>query len=325
MSGVSGERADTTSLRTAARFGNSRVGRSGRPDLVHRAKGISTMNHRIKKLIPASIRSAARDMMYRFQGTIHLLSGKRSPLIPPVGLMNDGPQDYELFKKNGLDFLTYYIDLCDLKPDAAILDVGCGMGRKTIPLTSFLDENGRYEGLDINRDGIKWCKNGIGRLRKNFNFQQIDIFNKKYNPSGQGKASDYRFPFDNASFDLVVLGSVFTHMLSDDMENYLSETARVMRKGGICLITYFLLNEESRRLISENRSSRIFEYEIEDKCYSIDTEIPEQAIAFDESYITDLYHRFELKIKTPVYYGDWCQREESLLTEYQDIIVATRL
>ena len=283
------------------------------------------MRKDIRSLIPAPIKSAARDMMYRFQGTIHLLSGKRTSLIPPVGLMNDGPQDYEIFKKNGQDFLTYYIDLCDLQPDAAILDVGCGMGRKTIPLISFLDENGKYEGLDINRDGINWCKKGIGKIRENFNFQLIDIFNKKYNPSGQCKASDYRFPFDDGSFDLVVLGSVFTHMLSQDMENYLSEVARVLRQDGNCLITFFLLNEESIRLMSEQKSSLDFVYEMEENCFSVDTEIPEQAIAYAESYIWKLYERVGLEISLPIYFGEWCKREHSLLAEYQDIIVASKL
>lgn len=282
------------------------------------------MRDYIKGLIPASMKSAARDMMYRFQGVIHLLSGKRTTLIPPVGLMNDGPRDYEVFKKNGLDFLRYYKDLCDLKPDDAVLDVGCGMGRKTIPLVTFLSDEGRYEGLDINRDGIEWCQKGIGNLRDNFRFQLIDVFNESYNPSGKGKASEYRFPFDDGSFDLVVLGSVFTHMLPDDMENYLREVARVLRREGNCLITYFLLNEESCRLISEQKSSMSFEYRIGEQCYSEYSEIPEQAIAYDESYVRALYDDSHLKIKFPICFGIWCERKTTLLDEFQDIVVATK-
>lgn len=282
------------------------------------------MNESLRSLIPSQMRFTARNMMYRFQGAIHLLSGKRESLIPPVGLMNDGPQDYEIFKKNGEDFLRYYKEICDLKPDAAILDVGCGMGRKTIPLISFLNENARYEGLDINRDGINWCKKGIGKIRENFKFQLIDIFNEKYNPLGRGKASDYRFPFDNESFDLVVLGSVFTHMLSRDMEHYLSEVARVLRRGGKCLITVFLLNGDSRRLMSEKKSSLNFEHQIEEDCFSMYTEVPEQAIAFNEPYVFELYKRNGLEIEIPVYYGEWCERGPTVLGEYQDIIIARK-
>jgi len=238
--------------------------------------------------------------------------------------MNDGPRDYEEFKKNGRDFLKYYVELCDLKPNAAILDVGCGMGRKTIPLVSYLDEDGRYEGLDINRDGITWCRKGIGRLRDNFRFHLIDVFNESYNPSGRGKASEYRFPFDDGEFDLVVLGSVFTHMLPDDMENYLREVARVLRPDGKCLVTYFLLNEESRRLISEHKSSMSFEHRIGEHCYSEYSEIPEQAIAYDQSRVRALYDSSHLTIQDPIYFGNWCEREKTLLGEFQDIVVATR-
>ena len=282
------------------------------------------MKSAIKDLIPTHIRSAARNLKYRVEGAIHLLQGKRDALIPPVGLMNDGPQDYEIFRKNGRDFMRYYKNLCDLRPDAAILDVGCGMGRKTIPLVDYLDENGTYEGLDINRDGIAWCRRGIGRLRKSFNFQLIDVFNERYNPSGRGKASEYRFPFDDGEFDLVVLGSVFTHMLPDDMENYLREVARVLRRDGNCLITYFLLNEEARRLISEQKSSMSFGHRIDEHCYSEYAEVPEQAIAFDEQRIRALYDSSHLRIKAPIFFGGWCKREESLLGEYQDIIIAAK-
>jgi len=282
------------------------------------------MRNGVKGFMPAFVKSTARELMYRLQGTIDLLTGKRTPLIPPVGLMNDGPRDYEVFKKNGQDFLKYYINLCGLQPEAAVLDVGCGMGRKTIPLITYLNENGRYEGLDINRDGITWCKKGIGRRHDNFRFQLIDVFNERYNPSGRGRASEYRFPFADGTFDFVVLGSVFTHMLPADMENYLAEVSRVLRPNGSCLITFFLLNEESHRLISDRKSSMDFKHKIGDHCYSEYSETPEQAIAYDESYIRDLYERVRLEVDSPINYGNWCQRATTRLNEYQDIIVARK-
>ena len=52
---------------------------------------------------------------------------------------------------------------------------------------------------------------GVVRTRKypNYTFTLADIYNKEYNPAGRLKASEYRFPFDDETFDLVVLGSVF--------------------------------------------------------------------------------------------------------------------
>jgi ubiquinone/menaquinone biosynthesis C-methylase UbiE len=39
---------------------------------------------------------------------------------------------------------------CGLRPDEKILDVGCGIGRKTLPLTQYLTKGREYEGIDIN-------------------------------------------------------------------------------------------------------------------------------------------------------------------------------
>ena len=55
------------------------------------------------------------------------------------------------------------------------------------------------------------------------------------------------FPCADNSFDLVFLTSVFTHMFAGDVENYLSEISRVLKPGGKCLITWFLLDEVSRK------------------------------------------------------------------------------
>jgi SAM-dependent methyltransferase len=83
---------------------------------------------------------------------------------------------------------------------------------------------------------------------RNFQFYQIDIYDKHYNPAGHCKASEYRFPFPDDSFDFVMLGSVFTHMLPDGVRNYLSEIRQVLAPGGRCMISYFFLNDETRRL-----------------------------------------------------------------------------
>ena len=46
------------------------------------------------------------------------------------------------------------------------------------------------------------------------------------------KASEYTFPYEDGEFDVVVLTSVFTHMLPDDVAHYLDEIARVLKPGG---------------------------------------------------------------------------------------------
>src|ERR1019366_6571436 len=97
----------------------------------------------------------------------------------------------EEFKHNGEEFLKIYRELCGLQPDEKMLDVGCGIGRKTVPLTQYLNKGAVYEGIDITKKGIDWCGQKITPRFPNFHFQLIDVYNKYYNPHGKYKASEY--------------------------------------------------------------------------------------------------------------------------------------
>lgn len=245
--------------------------------------------------------------------------GRYAPLIPPIALMHDGPADYLEFKRNAEEFFRHYTNLCGLRPNEKMLDVGSGIGRKTFLLADYLAEDGSYDGLEIVKPGVDWCTARIARRNHRFKFHLIDVYNQHFNPSGHCKASEYRFPFDDESFDFVVLGSVFTHMLPEDMENYVSQIARVLKPGARCFISFFLLNEQSVGLLNAGNSSIDFRYRRGPFC-TIDTNSPEAALAYDEEFITSLYYKYGLEIRPPIFNGSWSGREDSL--SYQDLVLA---
>lgn len=239
-------------------------------------------------------------------------------LVPPEKLVLSVGGGFESI---GNLFLRYFIDLCELKPNEKVLDVGCGVGRMAVPLSNYLNECGSYEGFDISADAINWCKENITRKYPNFEFHQADVYNKAYNPLGSLSASNYTFPFDDESFDFVFLTSVLTHMLPQDVENYLSEVARVLKNGGRSLITFFILNNISLKLVDAKKSSLDFKYN-HGKYSVVYEDVPESAVAYDELYIRGLYKKYGLVIIDPVYYGCWCNRKQFL--SYQDIIIAKK-
>lgn len=273
----------------------------------------------IKQLIPQPVKSVMRSAYYICADAIESLQGHRDYLTPPRRMfLAHGGSNY---KKIGESFLHYFVEFCDLQPNEKVLDIGSGSGRMAVPLTKYLSSEGSYEGFDIIPEQVKWCQKNITPMHPNFHFQLADIYNKEYNPRGKDKASDYRFPYADETFDFIFLTSVFTHLLPPDMEYYLSEIARVLKKGGRCLVTFFLLNEESLELIKAQKSSQDFKFDF--GVYRIKKELtPEAAIAYDEEFITEMYRKYNLEIKPPIHYGSWCERLRSL--DYQDIIVASK-
>jgi len=241
---------------------------------------------------------------------------------PPIEFKNLVGK-HEKFEKIGKVVMEGFIKFGNLTPDEDFLDVGCGCGRMAIPLTKYL-KNGKYEGFDVNPRVIVWCKENIEPKFPNFNFSFIDIKNSSYNVEGKIDASNVRFPFEDQSFDFVSLASIFTHMLPNDLKNYFKEIARVLRNNGRCYITYFLINDESRKLIDSGISQVKFQHKL-DGFYSVSLTKPLVAVAYDEKFIRSLYEENNLKIIEPIFYGNWPGRDSRDNTEHgQDLIIATK-
>jgi ubiquinone/menaquinone biosynthesis C-methylase UbiE len=275
------------------------------------------MKKLLARNVPDSLRPILRKI-YNFPIDIVDRWKTRNGMIPPKSMIFIGDGDFETI---GREFKKYFIELANLQPDDRVLDVGCGIGRMAVPLTDYLSASGEYWGFDIVEKGIAWCRDRISSRFGNFHFLHSDVYNRHYNPKGKVRARDFRFPFDDDSFDFVFLASVFTHMLPPDMENYLSEVSRVLNPGGACLVTYFLMNEESENLVNSGRGILAFNHELQG-CLTIDENDPELAIAYREEHVERLFEEHGLKIMRRVYYGSWCGRERFLT--YQDLVIATK-
>ncbi len=240
--------------------------------------------------------------------------------IPPPGkeLQQSIGDGYEAV---GNEFFHHFLSLGNLKPEERVLDVGCGCGRMAVPLTKYLSEPGYYRGFDISYENVDWCKKNITPKYPHFLFEHANILNNEYNPHGTIEPKKYTFPFADSTFDFIFLTSVFTHMVPEDMEHYLSEIFRTLKSGGRCFITFFLLNEESRTLMIEK--PQILDFRFGTGTYrAIDPAVPEKAISYDESYVRHLYAKNSLHIQEPVRYGAWCGRSSFL--SFQDIVIGVK-
>lgn len=262
--------------------------------------------------------SKIKNILIQLTDTWEIISGIRNSMIPPERIVYINGGDA---KKIGETFLQYFINLGNLKRESDVLDVGSGFGRMAVPLTGYLSKKSKYEGIELLADGVNWCAKKITPKFKNFNFRRIDIKNGRYNPDGKYLASEYKFPFEDNSFDFIILTSVFTHMLPNDLENYLSEISRVLKPEAKCFITYFILNNDSVKHIEEGKSNFNLKFYF-DECRIESKEDPEYVIAYKEAQLRFMYEKFNLKI-TSINYGNWCGRDNYL--DFQDIVVAEKI
>jgi SAM-dependent methyltransferase len=132
-------------------------------------------------------------------------------------------------------------------------------------------------------------------------------------------------PFPDATFDLVVLTSVFTHMLAPEKEHYVDEIARVLKPGGRCFATYLLLNAESRRLMEQGSSDTRLRHTI-GPCAVVDEKVPELEVGYDEDYVRATYEQRGLSTEGGIYYGSWSGRQPSARTNglSQDLVLSVR-
>jgi len=271
---------------------------------------------RLKKRVPLPVRRRLR-VVWRIVGRANDLVTSRGRMVPWKNYaLSIGGGDFE---KVGNEYLGHFKELAGLRPHHRVLDVGCGIGRMAVPLTSYLTE-GEYQGFDTVRESIRWCRRRIGTRYPNFHFQHVDIYNRHYNPKGKAKAAEARFPYPDDHFDFAFLVSVITHMLPADMENYVAETARVLKPGARCLVTSTLLNDESLDLIEQGKSSLDFRYEF-DGFRSVERDEPETSVAYPESYLRQVLSSHSLEIDEPIHYGSWTGRTGP---SFQDIVIATK-
>jgi SAM-dependent methyltransferase len=240
-------------------------------------------------------------------------------------MLFDGSTTQEEFCSLGENFVSYFLlNHARVGPNDRILDIGCGLGQKARPLTRFLSSDGSYSGLDMVSNAIDWCRKHYSAF-PNFDFSLADVFNRKYNPNGKVLAKKLVLPYPDESFDCVLLASVFTHLLPDDVEHYFHEIARVTRRGARTISTYFLFNEEARSHIRAGgirfplRKVRSLRKQV----YSVnDPDVPEKAVAYEEDWIRALHLRNRLSI-VEITYGNWSGRTD-LVGCLQDTIIAVK-
>jgi SAM-dependent methyltransferase len=252
-------------------------------------------------------RRIARRLYFLPQDIITRLFRKSDNLIPPKGMTFVGSGNFKLI---GDKFFNHIQETTNISPDISILDVGCGIGRIARPFADFLSNKGVYVGFDIIDYGINWCKKRYKKY-SNFSFDYFPLINDLYNLEADKNAKDFEFPYLKDKFDLVIIISVFTHMQKNEIENYFKQINKVLKPGGYCYISFFLLNP--------GQKSDFFSHEFGDY-YLHDLKVKDANVAYDTDFVLkianesglSLYRKFE---------GWWKTTYKSNAVDFQDVII----
>ena len=158
--------------------------------------------------------------------------------IHPTGV-GKGEHALEQRRANQVALLRHW----GLLPSSRLLEIGCGVGWLAYDLAFVLDDTGSYAGFDVGPEAIGWLNEHLAPRLPNFRFDAVDVHNPKYRPEGGGRPETFRFPYADDEFDFVCAFGLFMHMPLPGVDNYLRETARVLRPGSRALLNFMAITE----------------------------------------------------------------------------------
>lgn len=223
------------------------------------------------------------------------------------------------FRDIGVAVLRSLIAHAELRRDSRVVEIGSGIGRVAAPLAEWMGGSGSYLGFEIVFKGVNWCKANITTRYNNARFIHVDMFNEYYNKDGILKV----FPdlFNQMRFDVAVFSSVFTHLTESDMRRFLDLMSKAVVPGGMVWSTWFLMDAEAQRCVSEARTSLNF-CEKDGCAHYLSPEKSTVAVAFEETQVLATIDACGFDV-THVSKGNWCEREH-IDGGYQDLLVFKR-
>lgn len=218
----------------------------------------------------------------------------------------------------GRKLATWCRDRLSLGPEGRILDVGCGWGRLAFALIDEIGPGVEYQGFDPYHEHVRWAQENLASARPRYVVHLAETANEVYGPDAVLVPTQFRFPYLENHFDVVVAHSLFRFLQPEVFEHYVAEIARVLRPGGRFLASFHLLNEESTKRLPDMKEPLCFVFP--DGVVTTTRPHRQGLLAYQEDYVLEVLNRNAL-VPEPVDHGSWEPAENGLA---QDFVVARK-
>jgi SAM-dependent methyltransferase len=209
----------------------------------------------IRKLIPSTPILSRSSWFYPLSRGIDLTVGAAARhliggIIPPVRyIVRTGTNKNIItpqirFMLQGYNYWLHKFADGTADLNSSIVDIGCGCGKLAAALRDYDFHGdrfrGHYYGFDADREMIEWCQRYFPP--NHFTFVHVNPKSSVYNPGGSVLQVKLE-PCRDSSVDLAISNSLFSHLLAEDVKNYLKESFRVLRPGGKIFMTFFCIDD----------------------------------------------------------------------------------
>lgn len=135
-----------------------------------------------------------------------------------------------------IQLMSRNLNLPDLG-GSSVLDMGCGC-KLVQAILNYNLPIGRYVGIDVFPRLIKFLQTNVTDPR--FSFHVQNTRNEMYNPQGEPLGPATNLPVEEASFDIICLFSVFTHLAPHDYVSMLQMLRRYIKPGGKLIYSLYI-------------------------------------------------------------------------------------
>ena len=109
-------------------------------------------------------------------------------------------------------------------------------------------------------------------------------------------------------------------MMPEDVQHYLEQISQVLKDGGRCMATFFIIDEEVRKAMNDKQTTFEFNHAY-NGYYLMSANVKEANVAYDENYLYDMIRQSGMQVILKSR-GGWSKGREPL--DFQDLLVLTK-